>query len=123
MEEFKDFIEGIEDTKHRERFLEVIGWVDTHYPHLKKEMKWNEPCYTDHGTFIISFNIAKQHISFCPENKALKVFEEEIKERGYSYGMMIVKIKWKEEIPYDLIQRMIEFNLEDKKECKSFWRK
>lgn len=40
MEEFKDFIEGIEDTKHRERFLEVIGWVDTHYPHLKKEMKW-----------------------------------------------------------------------------------
>lgn len=123
MHEFDEFIEKIENPKHKKRFVEIIRWVDEKYPKIKREIKWNEPVYTDHGTFIISFNIRKQHLSFCPEHRTIKKFEEEIKEREYGYGMMVVKIKWKHETPYDIIEKMIDFNIEDKKDYKAFWRK
>ena len=71
----------------------------------------------------MSLNITKAHLSICPENKTIQIFEEELKKREYGYGMMIVKIKWTQDVPYDLIEKMIEFNIEDKKNHAGFWRK
>jgi uncharacterized protein YdhG (YjbR/CyaY superfamily) len=34
---------------------------------LKEEIKWNQPMFSDHGTFIIGFSIAKEHIAVAPE--------------------------------------------------------
>lgn len=33
-----------------------------------------------------------------------------------------MKIKWTEEVNYDLLHRMIDKNIEDKKDTTKFWR-
>jgi uncharacterized protein YdhG (YjbR/CyaY superfamily) len=48
----------------------------------------------DHGTFVIAFNMSKQHMSFTPEA-----------------------------VYYDLLKRIIEFNIAEKAECITFFRK
>lgn len=123
MHQFDEFIEKHENPKHKKRFWEIVRWIDEKHPQLKREIKWNEPVYTDHGTFILSLNITKNHLSICPENKTIQKFEEELKKREYGHGMMIVKIKWTQDVPYDLLEKMIEFNIEDKKNNAGFWRK
>ena len=35
---------------------------------------------------------------------------------------MTMKIKWKEKVDLDLIDRMIDYNIEDKKDMTRFWR-
>lgn len=55
MEVFADFLAGIDDPFHRERTEEVLTWITEKYPNLKKEIKWKQPMFTDHGTYIIGF--------------------------------------------------------------------
>lgn len=78
--------------------------------------------FTDHGSFIIAFSLAKGHISVSPEPAAISFFEEDIKSSGYSYTQGIFRIKFEEEVNYDLLDRMIIYNIEEKKDTKSFWR-
>ena len=56
---FNKFLEGIDDRSKRERMEQIFTWIRHHYPHLKQEIKWNQPMYTEHGTFIIGFSVAK----------------------------------------------------------------
>ena len=78
--------------------------------------------FVDHGTFIIAFSVSKEHIAISPESKTLQVFEQEIKEAGYKATKMLFRIKWNDEIDFGLIDKLIEYNIEDKKEMTKFWR-
>ena len=73
---FNKFLEGIDDRSKRERMEQIFTWIRHHYPHLKQEIKWNQPMYTEHGTFIIGFSVAKKHIAVAPENVAINQFEK-----------------------------------------------
>ncbi len=57
-----------------------------------------------------------------PETAVLDIFEEDIKKSGYERTKMTMKIKWKEKVDFELIDKMIEYNIEDKKEMTKFWR-
>lgn len=59
METFADFITQIEEPKHRERTKEVLDWVTQKYPQMQHKIGWNQPMFTDHGTFIIGFSVSK----------------------------------------------------------------
>ncbi|MGC2952001.1 iron chaperone, partial [Enterococcus faecium] len=39
-------------------------------PQLDTTVKWNQPMFTDHGTYIIAFSFAKNHFSIAPEKAA-----------------------------------------------------
>lgn len=122
MEVFTNFIQAIENQEQRNRMQEILTWIQDTFPTLSGVIKWNQPMFTEHGTFIIGFSISKHHISFTPEEYGVTVFIEDIEKSGYEHTKGIVKIKWNDEIDYDLIRRVIQFNLEDKKDCKTFFR-
>ena len=46
-----------------------------------------------------------------------------IKASGYARTKGLAKIKWTDEVDYDLLAKMIEYNIEDKKDCTTFFRK
>jgi len=79
--------------------------------------------FTDHDTFIIGFSIAKHHISFTPEEFSINVFLNDIEKAGYEHTKGIVKIKWTDDIDYPLLHKIIQFNIEDKMNCSTFFRK
>ena len=79
MKDFQSFLDNIDEVDKRERLEEIFKHIKGKFPQLKEEIKWNQPMFTDHGTFIIAFSISKGHISVSPEMAAIKLFEEEIK--------------------------------------------
>ena len=123
MDVFKDYLSGIDNAQHRARTEEVLGWVLETFPGLVPKIAWNQPMFTDHGTFIIGFSTAKNHLAVAPEIAAINQFSEDIKQAGYDRSKGLMRIRWESPIDYSLLQRMIEFNIADKAAYTTFWRK
>lgn len=122
MEAFKEFLNNIEDLDRRLRVEQIFEHISTKFPNLESVIKWNQPMFTDHGTFIIGFSIAKNHLAVAPEAVTLNRFEKEIQEAGYQRTNQLLKIPWKHQVDFGLLERIIAFNIEDKKTMTKFWR-
>jgi len=122
MEEFKEYLDKIENEEHLSRIKEVLEWVKNNFPSLKPRLAWNQPMFTDHGTFIISFDVSKNHLSISPENAGIVYFQNELSDKNIEYGSMTLKFKWKNSFDFDLLYRIIKFNIDDKINCNTFWR-
>lgn len=122
MDSFLDIIQSIENPEHQNRFEEVLNWVTTNFPSLKQEIKWHQPMFSDHGTFIIGFSVSKQHIAIAPEQVSLDRFKEDIEKSGYNHTSGIIRIKWNQEVDFELLKKIIDFNIVDKAGYTTFWR-
>ena len=107
---------------NRARALAVLEWVRNTYPHLVARLAWNQPMFTDHGTFIIGFSYASKHMAVAPETAGMIHFEEELEARGISHGSKMFRMPWSQDVPFDLLSQVIEFNIADKKDVATFWR-
>jgi|SRR5690625_1380872 len=122
MQVFAEFLKEVEDPSHRERLVEVLAWVEKQFPDLVPEIKWNQPIFTDHGTFIIGFSISKNHLAVSPETAGIDQFAKEIVKAGYGHTKQLFRIPWDKKVDYTLLKNIIDFNMMDKMECSSFWR-
>ncbi len=122
MNTFESFLAGIGEASQRRKMEEILNHIKEKFPQLKKEIKWSQPMFTDHETFIIGFSIAKGHIAIAPEPVVIKQFEYEIKRAGYSYTKNLFRIKWTDQVDYNLIDKIISYNIHDKKDMSKFWR-
>lgn len=123
MEEFSDYLQDIVDSNHRKRMETIFDWMKEKYPSLTPKFAWEQPMYLDHGTFIIGFSMSKHHMSVSPEREGIDYFSDAIHQSGYDHGKNQFKIPWAAEIDYDLLSKMIDFNIAEKAEINSFWRK
>ena len=122
MKTIEEFYKTIEVDENREKFKKLMERIQEKYPDMNLEIKWSQPMFVMEGTFIIGFSVAKKHFSLAPEHKGLEYVEEELREKKMDYGKQIIRFPWDKEIDYDLIYRVIDFNREDKKGSKKFWR-
>ncbi|MFP7495274.1 iron chaperone [Terribacillus saccharophilus] len=122
MEVFADYLAKIEDAQQRERMEEVLKWVAGKYPQLEPKIAWNQPMFTDHGTYIIGFSVAKQHMAVSPEKAGIDRFSADIAEAGYKHTKQLIRMRWDDPVDFPLLEKMIEFNITDKADCSTFWR-
>lgn len=122
MDNFNEFLQTIDNDKHKKTMTEIFNWISETFPNLETTIKWNQPMFTDHGTFILGFSKAKQHFSIAPEAKCMTEFSERIDTAGYSQTNNLFRIKWTQEVDYTLLKDMIQFNIDDKADCSTFWR-
>lgn len=123
MEVFKEYLSSIAILEQRTRMEEILNWISENFPALEPRVAWNQPMFTDHGTFIIGFSVSKQHIAISPEKVGIDQFSTAITEAGYGHSSNLFRIKWNEPIHFSLLEKMIAFNREDKSDCSTFWRK
>jgi uncharacterized protein YdhG (YjbR/CyaY superfamily) len=123
MEAFAEYLEKIGNPQHRARTEEVLTWVTKTFPQLEPKIAWNQPMFTDHGTFIIGFSVSKQHMAVAPEKAGMIHFSEEVVQAGYDHTKELVRIPWGGPVDFALLERMIEYNIFDKADCSTFWRK
>lgn len=122
METFEEFLLTIPDPGMRERTREVLAWVLQRFPQLQTRIAWGQPTFTDHGTFIIAFSLAKAHLAVAPETKALKAFADDIRQAGYDTTKMLLKLPWAKPLPFALLEKIIAFNISDKQGVTTYWR-
>ena len=123
MEVFDAFLATIEDQENRKRIKGVFTWVHETFPTLVPKIAWNQPMFTDHDTFVIAFSVAKHHFAVSPDVTGMKLFSEEIAKAGYTQTINLFRIKWDMAVDYELLTKIIQFNIDDKKDCKTFWKK
>ncbi|TQS75052.1 iron chaperone [Ornithinibacillus gellani] len=122
METFESYLFSIINPEYRSRMRDVLEWVIDTYPNLEPLMKWDKPMFADHGTFIIGFSVAKHHISISPEAAGIAQFTDDLDAVGYTYTDGLFRIRWNKPVHYDLLKKMIDFNIEDKADFTKFWR-
>lgn len=122
MEKFRLIIDQIKEKENQQKINDLFSKIAKTYPQLDTTVKWNQPIFTDHGTFIIAFSFAKNHFSIAPEKAAIRALEKTIQEIGYIYMDNVIKVPWKSAINWELIDHFISFNIEDKKDHNKFWR-
>ncbi|MHB1294240.1 MAG: iron chaperone [Anaerolineae bacterium] len=123
MEVFAEFLARIDDPQHRARTEKVLVWVARAFPNLAPRIAWNQPMFTDHGTFIIGFSVAKGHLAVSPEQAGIDHFSAEIVQSGYVHSKMLIRIPWTSPVDYALLERIIAFNIQEKADSSAFWRK
>lgn len=122
MEVFQEFIEKMNEPDHQERLKSILYWIHEMFPNLQPVIKWNQPMFTDHGTFIIGFSVSQNHIAVAPEERAIMAFKAEIAAAGYDHTKQIMRIKWSQSINYVLLERIIRYNIKEKADATTFWR-
>lgn len=122
MQTFDDFLSTIEDKGHQLKLKEILDWIRHKYPNLKEKVGWNQPMFTDHDTFIIAFSVSKKHIAVAPEKVTMDKFKKDFESVGYEASSMLFRIRWEDKIDYELLSKIIDFNIEDKKNHSKFWR-
>ena len=123
MEVFEEFLARIDNPDHRYRAEEVLGWVAEKFPNLMPVIKWNQPMFTDHGTYIIGFSVAKHHMAVAPESVVINHFSDEIVQAGYNHTKELIRFPWDKPFDFSLLEKMIKYNILDKADCTTFWRK
>jgi len=122
METFAEYLETMDNPDQKDKMEKILNWVKENYPELDTRIAWNQPMFTDHGTYIIGFSYSKNHIAMSPEVKPIKEFQSLIEETTSSHTDNIIRITWEDPIPYELIKTLIDYNIEDKAEHTNFWR-
>lgn len=121
MKTVEDFMAAIEPAEHREKFESVFDWALEKYPELTIELKWNQPNLLRNGKFIMSGWTAGAHFALAPEVAVLAAYRDEIHARKYTTSKKILRIKWGQDIDFDLLARMLETTIDFKCDCASFW--
>ncbi len=121
--EFEHFLAAIDNEEHRLKFAHAMAAATAPFPQLKAEYKWNQPMFTDHGTFITAFSVASKHFSVALEHLGMEKFGPRIDDEGYSRGKKLMRIRFDQPIPVALLRDIIEFQIEAKKDCTTFWAK
>ncbi|QKY70763.1 iron chaperone [Lentibacillus sp. CBA3610] len=118
-----DYLATIDNPQHRARMEEVLAWVTGKFPDLMPKLAWNQPMFTDHGTFIIGFSVAKHHLAVAPEREGIIHFSDEIVQAGYNHSQQLLRLPWDRPVDFALLEKIIAFNISDKADCSTFWRK
>jgi uncharacterized protein YdhG (YjbR/CyaY superfamily) len=122
MEAFPAVLNGIANPAHRARIEEVLAWVAGRFPQLGTRVAWGQPMFTHHDTIILSLKPSKKHLGIVPETLAIEHFADRIAAAGYESTHMIIRIPWDKPVDYALLEALIEYNIRDKADCKTFWR-
>lgn len=123
MEVFEPYLVQIKDINKQKIVRELLEYIIKKNKNLTPKIAWNQPMFTYKNTFILGLSVSKNHISIAPEQVVIEYFSHDIIKAGYDHTKMLFRIQFNEPINYVLIDKIIEFNMEDKKNCTTFWRK
>ena len=84
MKQFTEFLTAIENPDNRDKLSHILEWIYQEFPRLEPVIKWNQPMFIAHGTYIIGFSVSAKHIAVAPEVAGMKRFSEQIDKAGYS---------------------------------------
>lgn len=121
MTTFAQYLAQIDSPTHRDQFAAVLQWVAQQDPQLTGVIKWNQPMFTAHGTFILGFFAAQHHFTVGPEQVIFDQFLPQIKAQSLKHGKKTFQISFDQPVPYDLLGQLLQATLTLKATTTSFW--
>lgn len=121
MRSITEYYESMPDKDKQDRLKKMVNWTLKEFPNLSLEIKWNQPMFTDHKTYIMAYSFAKNHISVAPEKVILDRHLKAIIRAGYKHTKMLFHIRYDQKIDYGLLKLLIQDTIKEKKDFDKFW--
>jgi len=80
-------------------------------PEAEEKISYAIPTFTLNNTYLVYFAAFKNHIGFYPTPVAGEEFKEELSV--YKTGKGSVQFPYHQEIPFDLITRIVKFRIKE----------
>ena len=106
----------------RAKLEEILGWVAQTWPELELAMKWNQPMFLDHGTYIIGFSVFAKNIAVGVEPELMDRMRSDIEAAGYTTTQRLFRIAWDDPVDHALLTRIIETQIAEKATVSGLWR-
>ena len=76
MDVLETYLTSIEDPVKQEKLRALFAAITKKFPDLVPVIKWNQPMFTAHETFIIGFSVSKPHfyVSRCHRKSWLQPY-------------------------------------------------
>ncbi|MFV0254798.1 MAG: iron chaperone [Erysipelotrichaceae bacterium] len=81
-------------------------------PNCVEKFSWSMPTYNN-GNNIIHFYFHKNHLGIYPGSDAINNFESQLTLKKFKYSKGAFQIPYECDIPYDLLKKMIRYNLKN----------
>ena len=66
LETLADYLAQAKAPQRRVRMAEVLEWAERTFSGLEPRVAWNQPVFTDHGTFIVGISVSAGHLAVSP---------------------------------------------------------
>lgn len=116
-----EYLDSIEKPENAASLRALLDWIQTQYPQFELRIAWNQPMFTDHGTFIIGFSAATKDLAVSVELPIFERYLPQIKELGYRATKRQFHVVWGTEIDQTFLKAMINDSIAFKKNMTTFW--
>lgn len=103
----------------QEKLLELRKVIHSQVPNLEEYIGYQMPAFKYRGKPLVYFAGYKKHIGFYPGPEAIKNFETDFTERNYRFSKGAVQFPIDENIPLDLINKIVAFKIKEIEQKKS----
>ncbi|MEJ5103274.1 iron chaperone [Chryseobacterium sp. MYb328] len=101
------------------KLIELRKAIHSQVPDLEEYIGYQMPAFKHKGKPLVYFAGYKKHIGFYPGAEGIKNFEKEFEERNYKFSKGAVQFPIEEDIPLDLIQKIVTFRITEIEQKKS----
>jgi uncharacterized protein YdhG (YjbR/CyaY superfamily) len=103
----------------RERLFQLHDCIVAVAPNAEQGIKWRMPAYTA-KRILVTWAAFKNHIGFYPTPSVIAAFSKELSPYKTADGS--VQFPHSQELPLDLIRRMIELRVKESDEDDAKWK-
>ncbi|WP_121486575.1 iron chaperone [Chryseobacterium sp. 7] len=103
----------------QEKLLELRKAIHSQASDLEEYIGYQMPAFRYKGKPMIYFAGYKKHIGLYPGAEGISHFEADFNERKYKFSKGAVQFPITEELPLDLIHKMVRFKIEEIEQKKS----
>lgn len=103
----------------QEKLQEIRKVIHTQNPEIEEYIGYQMPAFKYKKKPLVYFAGYKKHIGFYPGAEGIRSFETDFKERKYKFSKGAVQFPVNDEVPVDLINKMVKFRMEEIENKKS----
>ncbi|KMQ66966.1 hypothetical protein ACM46_02690 [Chryseobacterium angstadtii] len=103
----------------QEKLIELREIIRKAIPDPEEYIGYQMPAFKYKGKPLVYFAGYKNHIGFYPGPEGISAFEKDFKEKKYKFSKGAVQFPIDEDIPVELVKRMVQFGIGEIDQKKS----
>lgn len=103
----------------QQKLMELRETIHSVVSDLEEYIGYQMPAFKYKGKPLVYFAGYKKHIGFYPGPEGIKAFEKNFLEKKYTYSKGAVQFPIDEDIPVELVKKIVQFRMSEIGEKKS----
>lgn len=118
----KMYFDQVENIESRGKVVDLYNQLVAIDPDLSTLYAWNSPMIKYKESFNCGITVAKAHFTIAFDPEALEFFKERIIANGYGLNLKTFKIKYDQQIDFELLREMVLFSIALRQDATGFWK-